>query len=125
MSAWGKRNAGELGDGGPLSEHVEDEPITDDQLRRLPGEVTGLANVKQVAAGQEHSLALLNDGSVRAWGWDEAGQLGDDDELASQSSPVQVEGLLDVVAIAAGRGTRWRCSGTAVCGRGARTRRAS
>ena len=62
--------------------------------------------VKAIAAGGSHSLALLNDGTVVAWGYDNYGQLGDNSSVSS-SVPVQVVDstnlkLSGVIAIAAG-----------------------
>src|SRR5947208_13492070 len=50
----------------------------------------GLSNVVAVAAGGRHSLALISDGTVVAWGFDNYGQI---------DVPV---GLQGVTAIAAG-----------------------
>jgi hypothetical protein len=58
-----------------------------------------------VAAGAEHSLALLTDGTVRSWGRNEAGQLGpglDPAALPLSAVPMPVPGLSNVTAIAAG-----------------------
>ncbi|HEX5940464.1 MAG TPA: hypothetical protein VFZ12_08900, partial [Dehalococcoidia bacterium] len=85
---WGSDEQGQLGDGEQTSSTVIRTP--------------NLRAVTQIAAGGNHSLALVQDGTVRAWGADQYGQLGEDDELAEQSSPAEVEGLLDVVAVAAG-----------------------
>ena len=54
-----------------------------------------------MAAGANHSLALLSNGTVMAWGANAAGQLGDGNNTAS-SVPVPVSGLSNVTAIAAG-----------------------
>ena len=54
-----------------------------------------------VAGGKEHSLALLSDGTVRAFGRNDAGQLGDGTN-SSSATPVKVSGLRGVTAIAAG-----------------------
>ena len=43
----------------------------------VPIPVAGLEHVKAIAAGQNTSLALLQDGSVMAWGANTDGQLGD------------------------------------------------
>ena len=48
---------------------------------RIPREVnsseaTNLLNVVDIAAGDKHSLALINDGTIQAWGNNEKGQLG-------------------------------------------------
>lgn len=53
------------------------------------------------AGGYAHSLALKSDGSVWAWGYNNAGQLGDG-TTTQRLSPVQVSGLSGGVAVAAG-----------------------
>lgn len=57
--------------------------------------------VVAVAGGSDHSVALLADGTVWAWGWNGYGQLGDG-TTTNSSTPVQVSGLTDIVAIAVG-----------------------
>jgi alpha-tubulin suppressor-like RCC1 family protein len=99
VRAWGRRVEGQLGDGGPVGSTVAPSPA--------PVQVKNLTNVKAVAAGWYHSLALKADGTVWAWGANHCGQLGNGDvALANQrvSTPGQVVGLSGVVAIAAGRG---------------------
>ena len=65
-----------------------------------PIKVEGLAGIVAVATGQEHRLALRNDGTVRAWGANSHGQLGDGTTM-ERAVPVQVAGLRDVIAIEA------------------------
>ena len=67
----------------------------------FPVAVSNLTGVSAVAAGGRHSLALLANGTVEAWGDDEAGQLGDGGSTFS-AVPVPVSGLSGVTAIAAG-----------------------
>jgi hypothetical protein len=56
-----------------------------------------------VAAGAEHTLALLADGTVLRWGRNQEGQLGVEPALLSrQPQPELWPGLSNVVAIAAG-----------------------
>src|SRR3990170_490517 len=63
--AWGKNNNGELGDG----------TIID---RTTPVPVSGLLNVEATISGASlHTLDLKGDGTVWAWGGNNAGQLGD------------------------------------------------
>jgi alpha-tubulin suppressor-like RCC1 family protein len=64
--------------------------------------VRGVSGIKQLAASYFSSYALLNDGTVRAWGGDTWGQLGDGSHTEIVAHPVVVEGLTGVVAIAAG-----------------------
>lgn len=61
------------------------------------------ADVVAIAAGLSHTLALLRDGSVLAWGANESGELGDGTR-ASRSLPGPVPGLDAVRAIAASGG---------------------
>ncbi|KRE33945.1 RCC1 domain-containing protein [Paenibacillus sp. Soil522] len=68
----------------------------------LPVQVKDLEEVVTVAAGGGHSLALKEDGTVWAWGSNEYGVLGKDPyNTGSSLTPVQVQGLSSVVAIAA------------------------
>ncbi|MEX2237777.1 MAG: hypothetical protein WEB00_09610 [Dehalococcoidia bacterium] len=92
VRAWGSDGSGQLGDGGTNTN--QPAPIT----------VSGLATVTAIAAGGAFSLALLDDGTVRAWGNDGFGQLGDGGTNTNQPSPVTVSGLATVTAIAAGSG---------------------
>lgn len=64
--AWGCRSHGQLGDG----VRKTGEPVT------RPQAVPGLTQIKMIAAGGQHSLALGNDGTVYAWGSNWNGQLG-------------------------------------------------
>ena len=59
--------------------------------------------VMKIAAGRDHTLALLSDGTVWAWGNNGSGQLGDGTTML-RTAPVQVNGLTGVVSIAAGEG---------------------
>jgi alpha-tubulin suppressor-like RCC1 family protein len=87
--AWGDNIYRQLGDG-------FNEPFSD-----VPVQVTGLRFVTAVAAGGRHSLALLANGTVVAWGANGLGQLGDGGTTES-SVPVAVQGLSGVQAISAG-----------------------
>jgi len=60
-----------------------------------------LASVKQIAAGSSFSLALLDDGTVMAWGENQSGELGNG-STNNSLVPIPVPGLTDVTAIAAG-----------------------
>ena len=100
---WGLNDLGQLGDGSTVT-------------RNSPVQVTGLtgaAGVRAVAGGGNHALALLDDGTVWAWGMSSSGQLGQgnttwlpdcDGGARCSPNPLRVVGLADVVAIAAGFG---------------------
>jgi alpha-tubulin suppressor-like RCC1 family protein len=88
---WGWNSDGQIGNGtaGPYS--VVTTPVT----------VSTLSNATTVAAGWRHTCAALNDGTVRCWGNNWSGQLGDGTTMA-RYTPVAVSGLSAVTAIAAG-----------------------
>jgi len=90
--AWGDNHNGQIGSG-----------VADQGLHPVPVRVTGLSDIKTVAAGNWHNLALSQDGKVWAWGWNEFGQLGDGTTI-ERHSPVRVTGLPPIVALAAGFG---------------------
>jgi len=90
VASWGSNAYGQLGV--DLGAGVED--------RHTPDLVPGLEGIRAVAAGGYFSLALGNDGFVWAWGYNEAGQLGDDTTV-SRWKPRKVK-LSKVIAIAAG-----------------------
>lgn len=87
--AWGYNGFGELGNG------------SDDINSSVPVRVANLTGVKAVSAGQNFSLALMENGTVRSWGYDVYGQLGNGDTNANQPVPVNVENLKNVIKIAA------------------------
>ena len=72
-----------------------------------------------LAAGGTSSLARMSNGTVRAWGWNQYGQLGNGDK-SSSNSPVPVVGLTGVSAVAAGNsfGLALKSDGTVWSGRG-------
>jgi len=65
-----------------------------------PVRIPGLSDVAAVAAGSQHSLALMRDGTVRAWGSNRRGQVGDG-TVTNRQSPVVVTGVKNAVAVAA------------------------
>jgi len=92
VRAAGYNSQGQLGRGNTTS---------DDETASQLTAISGLTNVRAVAAGEYHAIALRADGSVRAWGDNAYGQLGDatnNDRL----SPVTVSGLPPARLIAAG-----------------------
>jgi alpha-tubulin suppressor-like RCC1 family protein len=55
--------------------------------------------VRAIAAGHGHACALIEDGTVRCWGFNDQGQLGSGDTQA-RAVPTQVPGLHGVVQLA-------------------------
>jgi hypothetical protein len=95
--AWGFNGGGHLGNGSTV------------EFSTTPVQVSGLTGVKAVSGGghSNGTYALLADGTVRAWGYNFAGALGNNDpcELGQECLsrvPVQVTGLTGVVAVASG-----------------------
>jgi hypothetical protein len=63
--------------------------------------VPGISDANSVAAGALHTLVLLNNGTVLAFGWNLSGQLGDG-TFTDRASPVVVQNLSGVSAVRAG-----------------------
>lgn len=61
-------------------------------------------NIKQIAAGSRHNVMMLDDGQVYAWGFNGTGQCGNisPEGCMSFCKPVQVEGLEEIIQVAAG-----------------------
>jgi alpha-tubulin suppressor-like RCC1 family protein len=89
--AWGVNWYGQLGDGTTITRYT---PVQVSQA-------TGLSIASSVAAGSLHTVALKNDGTVWAWGYNYHGQLGDGTNV-NRYTPVQVPGLSGVSKIAVG-----------------------
>ena len=86
VAAWGYNVEGELGDNA-ASGYRSLVPVavnTGAGLSALYGKT-----VVSIAAGYEHSLALCSEGTVAAWGYNNAGQLGDN-TTANRFVPVAV-----------------------------------
>lgn len=89
VACWGQNSFGQLGTGTNLTQP-------------RPRFVAGLpAGPKAVATGSNHSCALFANGTVRCWGDNSFGQLGDGTQT-NRNTPVLVQGLTNVLAITAG-----------------------
>ena len=66
---WGKHSDGQLGLGG-----IEDQQVLSPRHCKY---LSGLS-VHSIACGEDHTLLLMNDGSVYSCGNNDAGQLGHD-----------------------------------------------
>lgn len=97
---WGGGTDGQLGIG-PLPV-IPFRTRTPAPLRfmPMPVRVPDLGDVVAVAAGGRHSLALLKDGTVRAWGYNRTGEVGDG-TTQNRDRPTVVSGVREAVAIAA------------------------
>ena len=82
--AWGTGQAGQLGDG-------------EGKASLLPtgvSDATFSANIRQIAAGESHCVALDDAGAVYAWGRTREGQAGRVDPTP-QKEPVVISSLLE------------------------------
>jgi len=84
VAAWGRNYRGEIGDGTTVSS------------RPSPTNVPGLTGVTSIAAGRDHNVVVLSDGSMRSWGYNAGGQLGDG-STTTRRSPVVVSGVTRAV----------------------------
>ena len=81
--SWGSNTYGQLGNGESGSGTNKNAPVN-----VMISATTPLTGGDSVAAGHYHSLAMLNDGTVRAWGYNEQGQLGSGSSATLSASPV-------------------------------------
>lgn len=81
--AWGSNAYGQLGDGG-----------RQDQL--YPTTVANFKDVKKIAAGNDHTIAIKDDGSVWTWGRHTSGTKQD------RPTPIQIKGINNAFAIGGG-----------------------
>jgi alpha-tubulin suppressor-like RCC1 family protein len=97
--AWGENESGQLGNGSTTG---SDLPVAVSGLSGVTAVASSAANAHSTVPPRgEHSLALLSNGTVVAWGANGSGQLGNG-TTTSSDVPVPVSGLSGVTAIAAG-----------------------
>ncbi|MGW1122073.1 RCC1 domain-containing protein [Streptomyces tanashiensis] len=98
VRAWGENAQGQLGNGSVLAQQTPAAVtgITRDDVRELSGGGGGAA-----AAANPFAVALLKDGTVKSWGNNATGQLGNG-TLTAQSFPATVAGLSGVSEVSAG-----------------------
>ncbi|MGC9079806.1 MAG: RCC1 domain-containing protein [Nanopusillaceae archaeon] len=81
VKCWGDNEGGQLGDNGKAF-----------SFSYTPVTVQNLSNVVAIAAGWDHTCAVLSDGTVKCWGDNEGGQLGDGTNI-TRYTPVTVVDL--------------------------------
>jgi alpha-tubulin suppressor-like RCC1 family protein len=98
VRCWGNAAFGKLGYGNTT-------PVAPDEFPATRGDVDVGGEVVQIAAGREHTCALLATGTVRCWGDGSLGQLGygntaniGDNELPSTAGDVSVGGPVAQIA---------------------------
>ena len=82
----------------------------------MPVSVLDISNATQIEAGYQHSCALISGGTVKCWGDNQYGELGDNSNT-TRGTPVSVSGLSGVSEVTAG--SDFTCArladGTAKC----------
>ena len=105
--SWGANSSLQLGLAAKIKIIKEEEELIEEEEEEpensaVPVVVQELTGATAIAAGGEHSLALLNTGEVEAWGGNIDGQLGSGSAGGMSDHPKAVVGLSGVTAIAAG-----------------------
>jgi alpha-tubulin suppressor-like RCC1 family protein len=90
IKAWGYNRFGQLGDNRIVDS--EASPVT----------IHNLTDIYEVACGSFHSIALMKNGEVMAWGHNTYGQLGLGEKGEAVSVPQKVPGIKDIVDVDAG-----------------------
>src|SRR3954467_9325232 len=89
VECWGRNQDGQLGNGNNTTDAGTPQPVS------------GLTGVVALASGGYHTCALLTDASVRCWGRNDRGQVGDGTST-SASTPVVVSGLSNAASLSGG-----------------------
>jgi alpha-tubulin suppressor-like RCC1 family protein len=100
VRCWGEGGYGQLG-------YDDTNDIGDNEMPSIAGDIAVGGQVRQLAAGAQHTCALLEDATIRCWGAGSGGRLGygNEQNVGDNESPASV-GSVDVgmaaVEIAAG-----------------------
>ena len=102
---WGDNNDGQLGDG-TLTGPAKCAGVA---CSTGPVQVTGITDATQISAGGDtsqegdgdHACALIAGGTVKCWGANYSGELGDG-AISDRSTPVSVRGVSRATQVAAG-----------------------
>jgi alpha-tubulin suppressor-like RCC1 family protein len=97
VKCWGSNDHGQLGD------NTQPGPFVP-TYRTTPVDVVGLSSgVAQIAAGYQHTCAVTIGGSVKCWGGNSWGEVGDPADSSDHRVPFDAPGIgLAVASVAAG-----------------------
>jgi alpha-tubulin suppressor-like RCC1 family protein len=90
VQCWGINSAGVLGSPTSVSRS------------KVPLDVSGVTNAAAIATGEAVSCAALTDGTVKCWGDNHYGSLGNGSTVSFSSVPVTVNGITDAVMVTSG-----------------------
>jgi hypothetical protein len=100
VKCWGEYNYGNLGLDDTISRGDEPNEMGDN----LPAVNVGAGKTASaVVTGHHHTCALLNDGSVKCWGWNSNGQLGLGDTIDRGDGPNDMGDNLPAVNLGTGK----------------------
>ena len=108
VSCWGENAFGQLGNGVQEAIDSDDRPDTTQAptartyTSHNPLLVGGINTATRISAGDDHTCAVLADETVRCWGSNFGGQLGNGDPIAHSDTPVQAWGIATATQISAG-----------------------
>lgn len=105
IRCWGSNVSGQLGNAAAGTSSTS------------PVLVVGITNATDIAAGSDHTCAVLSNGRAQCWGSDSSGQIGNDTTLSNVQAPSLVATYTDFSKIAAGGRVTCglRTGGTIVC----------
>ena len=89
VKCWGYNAYGQLGNG------------THASLSAPTTAISGLTGVTSIVSGSSHVCALLSDGTVKCWGSNNSGELGDGTNV-DKNSPTMIASLTGVTSIVSG-----------------------
>ena len=118
VSCWGENSFSQLGNGVQAAIDSDDVPLGTSQAPTAktytshnPLLVGGITTAARISAGDDHTCAVLEDGTVSCWGSNFGGQLGNGAPIAQSATPVSVSNITGAAQISAGN--NYSCAVTA------------
>lgn len=113
VKCWGRNNYGQLGQGDTLTRGDEVDEMGDD-LSEVPLGTNKRAT--SISVGEYHACAVLNDGSLKCWGYNSYGVLGQGAGNHRGDAPNEMGDNLSAILLGTGRTARQvSAGGTHTC----------